>query len=217
MTPVLIRVTGLSIGRTGLNLRRERPLDSTRRRGAFVHDAGERESLCCKTKPDAPGVQEIVMNPPPEAWMDNLGAIPAGTPDTPPQNPPSTVNPPPPACPASGWPMVLLTEYTPPELAPPPPSIVNQSMVKFCARSVSPPGFGCARLAALHPEKGKTEGGKTIYRMSFNRPMFNEYEPYLLQHRQYPPFPPSSRSSLGRGMVSYARSRCVAREFSFEL
>src|SRR5712671_5195627 len=29
---------------------------------------------------------------------------------------------------ASGWPMVPLTEYTPPVLVPPPPSMVNQSM-----------------------------------------------------------------------------------------
>src|SRR6058998_3921140 len=35
--------------------------------------------------------------------------------------------------PASGWPMVPLTEYTPPVLVPPPPSMVNQSMVKDCA------------------------------------------------------------------------------------
>src|SRR5262245_57225224 len=31
---------------------------------------------------------------------------------------------------ASGWPMVPLSEYTPPVLVPPPPSMVNQSMVK---------------------------------------------------------------------------------------
>jgi hypothetical protein len=29
---------------------------------------------------------------------------------------------------ASGWPIVPLTEYTPPVLVPPPPSMVNQSM-----------------------------------------------------------------------------------------
>ena len=36
--------------------------------------------------------------------------------------------------PASGWPMVPLTEKTPPVLVPPPPSIVCQSM-EYCAEA----------------------------------------------------------------------------------
>jgi hypothetical protein len=32
------------------------------------------------------------------------------------------------AGPASGWPIVPLTEYTPPVLVPPPPAILDQSM-----------------------------------------------------------------------------------------
>jgi len=45
-----------------------------------------------------------------------------------PRKPPSTVKSPPLILPASGWPMVPLTEYTLPVLVPPPPSIVDQSM-----------------------------------------------------------------------------------------
>src|SRR5262245_41094431 len=37
---------------------------------------------------------------------------------------------------ASGWPMVPLNEYTPPVLVPPPPSMVNQSMEKDCAKEL---------------------------------------------------------------------------------
>src|SRR5262245_37589232 len=45
-----------------------------------------------------------------------------------PQKPPSTLKLPPLIRPASGWPIVPLTENTPPVLVPPPPSIVNQSI-----------------------------------------------------------------------------------------
>ena len=37
---------------------------------------------------------------------------------------------------ASGWPMVPLTEYTPPVLVPPPPSMVNQSMAMLWSRTI---------------------------------------------------------------------------------
>src|SRR5690242_302026 len=44
-----------------------------------------------------------------------------------PQKPPVTEKFPPLIAPASAWPIVPLTENTPPVLVPPPPSIVNQS------------------------------------------------------------------------------------------
>src|SRR6266446_895867 len=45
------------------------------------------------------------------------------------QNPPTREKfPPVIGPPASGWPIVPLTEYTPPVLVPPPPSIVSQSI-----------------------------------------------------------------------------------------
>src|SRR2546427_11160849 len=38
--------------------------------------------------------------------------------------------------PASCWPIVPVTEYTPPVLVPPPPSIVHQSMLSCAERNV---------------------------------------------------------------------------------
>src|SRR5262245_28429537 len=58
------------------------------------------------------------------------------------QKPPATEYCPPLTTPASAWPMVLLTEYTPPVLVLPPPAIVNQSMLRDWAwadvRAVQP-------------------------------------------------------------------------------
>ena len=45
-----------------------------------------------------------------------------------PQKPPCNVKLPPLIVPASGCPIVPVTEYTPPVLVPPPPSMVYQSM-----------------------------------------------------------------------------------------
>ena len=60
--------------------------------------------------------------------MDSNGAPGVCTAAMSPQNPPSMVKLPPLILPASGWPMVPLTDYTPPVLVPPPPAMVNQSM-----------------------------------------------------------------------------------------
>jgi hypothetical protein len=56
-----------------------------------------------------------------------------------PQKPPSSVKLPPLILPASGWPMVPLTAYTPPVLVPPPPSTVDQSR-EYCPQSLTAEG-----------------------------------------------------------------------------
>ena len=98
--------------------------------GEFVQLDGESTEVCCNTKPGVFGVQEMVALPgvvetivsvgAPMTWMDVGNA----------QKPPVReywllvigVDE------ASGWPIVPLTEYTPPVLVPPPPSIVDHGM-----------------------------------------------------------------------------------------
>ena len=90
---------------------------------------GDKLKVSCNTKPAVAGVHESVALPGVAGAMVSVGAPVTGTACGNAQNPPVTeywllvIGPP-----ASGWPMVPLTAYTPPVLVPPPPSIVNQSI-----------------------------------------------------------------------------------------
>ena len=89
----------------------------------------ERDRVSCKTKPGVFGVQETVAPPSPLDRMVSVGAPGVCTAEAKLQKPPVNKKLPPViGGPASGWPMVPLTAYTPPVLVPPPPSMVNQSM-----------------------------------------------------------------------------------------
>src|SRR6185436_16732579 len=83
------------------------------------------------TKPVAVAGQNT-RTPPGDCSMLNSGAPGVCTTESKLQNPPVREKSPPLiAGPASGWPMVPLTENTPPVLVPPPPSIVCQS-IEYC-------------------------------------------------------------------------------------
>ena len=90
---------------------------------------GDKLSVSCKTKPGVFGVHEMVALPGIAGAIVSVGAPMTCTAVGNAQNPPVTeywplVSGPP----ASGWPMVPLTENTPPVLVPPPPAILDQSM-----------------------------------------------------------------------------------------
>jgi hypothetical protein len=95
----------------------------------FVQFAGERLQVSCKTKPGVFGDQEIVAVPGDAGAIVRMGApetwIVCGKTQKPPitGNWPLVMGPP-----ASGWPMVPLSESRPPVLVPPPPATLNQSI-----------------------------------------------------------------------------------------
>ena len=97
--------------------------------GELVQFAGDNTHVSCKTKPGVFGVHEIVALPGVAGTIVRVGAFVVCTAVGKSQKPPVTeywpfvIGPP-----ASGWPMVPLTQKTPPVLVPPPPSIVDQSM-----------------------------------------------------------------------------------------
>src|SRR5438552_2039541 len=94
-----------------------------------------RSWFCCNVKPvEGEGQETTTMFVVVRAMV--TGGLPGdGTTASKLQKPPiSEYCPPVIGPPASGWPMVPLTAYTPPVLVPPPPSMVNQSMAKLCAR-----------------------------------------------------------------------------------
>ena len=97
--------------------------------GEFVQLVGDKLKVSCNTKPAVAGVHESAALPGVAGAIVSVGApvtwIATGKAQKPPVTEywPLVIGPP-----ASGWPIVPLTEYTPPVLVPPPPSIVNQSM-----------------------------------------------------------------------------------------
>src|SRR6266581_496040 len=90
--------------------------------------------FCCSTNPvEGEGQETITLVP--DRVMVRLGAPGVCATEMRDQNPPVREKLPPLITgPASGWPMVPLTEYTPPVLVPPPPSIVNQS-IEYCPKA----------------------------------------------------------------------------------
>ena len=104
--------------------------------GELLQDGADKLSVSCKTQlvPVA-GVQKIVAWPGPAAAIVSVGALGIWTAVGNAQKPPvNAYDPFVILCPASGCPIVPLTEYTPPVLVPPPPSIVCQSM-EYCPRT----------------------------------------------------------------------------------
>src|SRR5262245_9313226 len=88
---------------------------------------------------------------PPESsamWSSSGDGADGGGVDLKDQKPPSSLNVPPASGPASGWPMVPVTENGPPALVPPPPSMVNQLMLN-CA---------CAAVARLNATRIPSNG-----------------------------------------------------------
>ena len=84
--------------------------------------------VSCKTNPGVGGAHQIVAQPGAALVMYRVGAPGVCTSPGRAQKPPTRVNDPPLIAPASDWPMVPLSEYTPPVLVAPPPSIVDQLM-----------------------------------------------------------------------------------------
>lgn len=97
--------------------------------GTLVHAGGINEGDSCNTKPVGFGAHEIKANPGAAAVIVSTGALVSCIAIGNTQKPPVTEYwPLVIGVPVSGWPMVPLTEYKPPVLVPPPPSMVCQSI-----------------------------------------------------------------------------------------